>query len=62
MEWPLLIVHLERLLPRRLINCLRLLPSLIVPSLMHVLIVVSISYNIVVTTLIAKKVRIHSGK
>ncbi|KAL4287370.1 hypothetical protein AHAS_Ahas19G0179400 [Arachis hypogaea] len=35
------------LLPRRLINPLRLLPSLIVPSLMHVTIVVPISYNII---------------
>ncbi|KAL4287457.1 hypothetical protein AHAS_Ahas19G0188100 [Arachis hypogaea] len=35
------------LLPRRLINPLRLLPSLIVPSLMHILIVAPISYNII---------------
>ncbi|KAL4329591.1 hypothetical protein AHAS_Ahas13G0315400 [Arachis hypogaea] len=35
------------LLPRRLINPLRLLPSLIVPSLMHILIVASIPYNII---------------
>ncbi|KAL4391143.1 hypothetical protein AHAS_Ahas03G0215600 [Arachis hypogaea] len=35
------------LLLRRLINPLRLLPSLIVPSLMHVTIVVPISYNII---------------
>ncbi|KAL4287302.1 hypothetical protein AHAS_Ahas19G0172600 [Arachis hypogaea] len=35
------------LLPIRLINPLRLLPSLIVPSLMHILIVASISYNII---------------
>ncbi|KAL4276329.1 hypothetical protein AHAS_Ahas20G0196300 [Arachis hypogaea] len=35
------------LLPIRLINPLRLLPSLIVPSLMHILIVVSITYNII---------------
>ncbi|KAL4286904.1 hypothetical protein AHAS_Ahas19G0132800 [Arachis hypogaea] len=35
------------LLPRRVINSLRLLPSLIVPSLMHVVIVVPISYNII---------------
>ncbi|KAL4315477.1 hypothetical protein AHAS_Ahas15G0189000 [Arachis hypogaea] len=37
----------RRLLPRRLINPLRLLPSLIVPSVMHVVIVASISYNII---------------
>ncbi|KAL4344693.1 hypothetical protein AHAS_Ahas11G0203900 [Arachis hypogaea] len=37
----------RRLLPRRLINPLRLLPSLIVPSLMHILIVAPISYNII---------------
>ncbi|KAL4391201.1 hypothetical protein AHAS_Ahas03G0221400 [Arachis hypogaea] len=37
-----------RLLPRRLINPLRLLPSLVVPkSLMHITIVVPISYNII---------------
>ncbi|KAL4315446.1 hypothetical protein AHAS_Ahas15G0185900 [Arachis hypogaea] len=35
------------LLPRRLINPLRLLPSLIVPSLMHILSEAFISYNIV---------------
>ncbi|KAL4344513.1 hypothetical protein AHAS_Ahas11G0185900 [Arachis hypogaea] len=35
------------LLPRRLINSLRLLPPLIVPSLMHILIVAPISYNII---------------
>ncbi|KAL4373183.1 hypothetical protein AHAS_Ahas05G0056300 [Arachis hypogaea] len=37
----------RRLFPRRVINSLRLLPSLIVPSLMHILIVASISYNII---------------
>ncbi|KAL4365820.1 hypothetical protein AHAS_Ahas07G0144300 [Arachis hypogaea] len=35
------------LLPTRLIKPLRLHPSLIVPSLMHILIVAFISYNIV---------------
>ncbi|KAL4276618.1 hypothetical protein AHAS_Ahas20G0225200 [Arachis hypogaea] len=35
------------LLPRRLINPLRLLPSLIVPSLMRIVIIVPISYNII---------------
>ncbi|KAL4276369.1 hypothetical protein AHAS_Ahas20G0200300 [Arachis hypogaea] len=35
------------LLPRRLINPLRLLPSLIVPSLMHIIIIVPIPYNII---------------
>ncbi|KAL4316014.1 hypothetical protein AHAS_Ahas15G0242700 [Arachis hypogaea] len=35
------------LLPRRLINPLRLIPSLIVPSLMHILIVAPIYYNII---------------
>ncbi|KAL4344520.1 hypothetical protein AHAS_Ahas11G0186600 [Arachis hypogaea] len=35
------------LLPRRVINPLRLLPSLIVPSLMHIVIVAPISYNII---------------
>ncbi|KAL4315984.1 hypothetical protein AHAS_Ahas15G0239700 [Arachis hypogaea] len=51
LEWLLLIVHLGRLLPRRLINSLRLLPSLIVPSLMYVVSTIPILYNIVVTTL-----------
>ncbi|KAL4315588.1 hypothetical protein AHAS_Ahas15G0200100 [Arachis hypogaea] len=37
----------RRLLPRRVINPLRLSPPLIVPSLMHILIVVPISYNII---------------
>ncbi|KAL4315839.1 hypothetical protein AHAS_Ahas15G0225200 [Arachis hypogaea] len=35
------------LLPRRVINHLRLLPPLIVPSLMHIPIEASISYNII---------------
>ncbi|KAL4287452.1 hypothetical protein AHAS_Ahas19G0187600 [Arachis hypogaea] len=35
------------LLPRRLINPLRLLPSLIIPPLMYILIVVPIPYNII---------------
>ncbi|KAL4287389.1 hypothetical protein AHAS_Ahas19G0181300 [Arachis hypogaea] len=61
-SWIVPIRYWRRLLPRWLINSLRLLSSLIVPSLMHVVIVASIFYNIVVTTLIAKKVRIHDGK
>ncbi|KAL4306612.1 hypothetical protein AHAS_Ahas16G0195700 [Arachis hypogaea] len=35
------------LLPRRVINPLRLLPPLIVPSLMHIVIVAPIFYNII---------------
>ncbi|KAL4287699.1 hypothetical protein AHAS_Ahas19G0212300 [Arachis hypogaea] len=35
------------LLPRRVINPLRFLPPLIVPSLMHMVIVAPISYNII---------------
>ncbi|KAL4397055.1 hypothetical protein AHAS_Ahas01G0153600 [Arachis hypogaea] len=35
------------LLPRRLINPLRLLPSLISKSLMHIVIIVPIPYNII---------------
>ncbi|KAL4329320.1 hypothetical protein AHAS_Ahas13G0288300 [Arachis hypogaea] len=46
LEWLLFIVHWRRLLPRGLIKSLRFLPPLIVPSLMQVLIVASISYNI----------------
>ncbi|KAL4315491.1 hypothetical protein AHAS_Ahas15G0190400 [Arachis hypogaea] len=37
----------RRLLPRRLSICLRLLSPLIVPSLMHILIVISTSCNII---------------
>ncbi|KAL4276041.1 hypothetical protein AHAS_Ahas20G0167500 [Arachis hypogaea] len=59
-EW-LLIVHWRWLLPRGLIKSLWLLPSLIFPSLMHILIVISSSCNIVVTKLIAKGVRVHSS-
>ncbi|KAL4276414.1 hypothetical protein AHAS_Ahas20G0204800 [Arachis hypogaea] len=62
LEWFLLIIHWWRLLPWKLIKCLRLLPPLVVPSLMHVTIVISISYNIVRTKLIAKRMRIHSVK
>ncbi|KAL4316339.1 hypothetical protein AHAS_Ahas15G0275200 [Arachis hypogaea] len=61
-SWIIPIRNRRRLLPRRLINPLRLLPPLIIPSLMHILIVISTSYNIVITTLIAKMVRIHSSK
>ncbi|KAL4276849.1 hypothetical protein AHAS_Ahas20G0248300 [Arachis hypogaea] len=60
-EWLLLIVHWWGLLPIGLIICIWLLPPLIVPSLMHILIEASISYNIVLITLIAK-VRIHNEK
>ncbi|KAL4374114.1 hypothetical protein AHAS_Ahas05G0149400 [Arachis hypogaea] len=59
MEWFLLIVHGRRLFPRSLIISTWILPPSIVPSLMHVLNVVSISYNIVRTTLIAHVMRIH---
>ncbi|KAL4396601.1 hypothetical protein AHAS_Ahas01G0108200 [Arachis hypogaea] len=54
MEWLLLIVHWRGLLPRGLMKSLWLLPSLIVPSLMQAFIVISTSYNIIVTKLIAK--------
>ncbi|KAL4287682.1 hypothetical protein AHAS_Ahas19G0210600 [Arachis hypogaea] len=62
MEWLLLIVHWRRLLPRGLIKSLWLLPSLIVPSLMQAFIVISTSYNITVTKLIVKGIKIHSNK
>ncbi|KAL4337261.1 hypothetical protein AHAS_Ahas12G0092500 [Arachis hypogaea] len=58
-EW-LLIVTWRWLLPRGLIKSLWLLPSLIVPSLIQAFIVISSSYNMIVTRLIAKGVRIHS--
>ncbi|KAL4276276.1 hypothetical protein AHAS_Ahas20G0191000 [Arachis hypogaea] len=60
LEWFLLIVSGWRLLPRGLIKSLWLLPSLIVPSLMQASIVISSSYNMIGTKLIAKWVRIHS--
>ncbi|KAL4391539.1 hypothetical protein AHAS_Ahas03G0255200 [Arachis hypogaea] len=47
LEGLLVIVCWWRLLPRGLIKSLQLLPSLVVPTLMHVLIVASISCNIV---------------
>ncbi|KAL4276285.1 hypothetical protein AHAS_Ahas20G0191900 [Arachis hypogaea] len=47
LEWLLLIISWWRLLPRGLSISLRLLPPLIVPSLMHILIVASIPYNII---------------
>ncbi|KAL4344590.1 hypothetical protein AHAS_Ahas11G0193600 [Arachis hypogaea] len=41
-------IRIQRLLlPRRVINPLRLLPPLIVPSLMHILIIAPIPYNII---------------
>ncbi|KAL4365647.1 hypothetical protein AHAS_Ahas07G0127000 [Arachis hypogaea] len=62
LEWLLVIVCWRRLLPRGLIKSLWLLPSLVVPSLMHVLIVISSSCNMIITKLIAKGVRVHSSK
>ncbi|KAL4350593.1 hypothetical protein AHAS_Ahas10G0157500 [Arachis hypogaea] len=47
LEWLSFIVCWWRLLPRGLIKSLWLLPSLIVPSLMHILIVAFIPYNII---------------
>ncbi|KAL4356700.1 hypothetical protein AHAS_Ahas09G0112900 [Arachis hypogaea] len=61
-EWLLVIVCWRRLLPRGLIKSLWLLPPLILPSFMHVLIVISSSCNMIITKLIAKGVRIHSRK
>ncbi|KAL4306572.1 hypothetical protein AHAS_Ahas16G0191700 [Arachis hypogaea] len=49
-----------RLLPRGLIKSLWLLPSMIIPSLMQAFIIISSSYNMIVTKLIAKGVSIHS--
>ncbi|KAL4374197.1 hypothetical protein AHAS_Ahas05G0157700 [Arachis hypogaea] len=62
LEWHLVIICWWRLLPRGLIKSLWLLPSLILPSLMHIFIVASIPYNIIVTTLVAKWVIIHNSK
>ncbi|KAL4315988.1 hypothetical protein AHAS_Ahas15G0240100 [Arachis hypogaea] len=63
-SWIVPIRNWRKLLPRRLSICLRLLPPLIVPSLMHTSIkaFISISYNIVSTKLIAKRMRIQSSK
>ncbi|KAL4381827.1 hypothetical protein AHAS_Ahas04G0172400 [Arachis hypogaea] len=61
MEFLLLIIHWRQFLPRGLIKSLSLFPSLIVPSLMQAFIVISTSYNIIVTKLIAKGVRIHGN-
>ncbi|KAL4293701.1 hypothetical protein AHAS_Ahas18G0154400 [Arachis hypogaea] len=52
---------LEGLLPRGLIKSLWLLPSLIIPTLMHVLVIAPIPCNIIGTKLIATGVRIHSS-
>ncbi|KAL4357081.1 hypothetical protein AHAS_Ahas09G0151000 [Arachis hypogaea] len=60
-EWLLVIVHWRGLLPRGLIKSLRLLPSLIIPTLMHVLIIASIPYNNIGTKLETRGVRIHSS-
>ncbi|KAL4371520.1 hypothetical protein AHAS_Ahas06G0174000 [Arachis hypogaea] len=46
-EWLFLVTHWRGLLPRGLIKSLWRLPSLIVPTLMHVFIVISSSCNIV---------------
>ncbi|KAL4329433.1 hypothetical protein AHAS_Ahas13G0299600 [Arachis hypogaea] len=62
MELLLLIVCWWRLLPKWLIISLRFFTPLIVPTLMHVLIIISTSYNIIVTTLIDKGVKIHGSK
>ncbi|KAL4397036.1 hypothetical protein AHAS_Ahas01G0151700 [Arachis hypogaea] len=53
---------LEGLLIRGLIKSLWLLPSLIVPTMVHVVIIISSSCNIIITTLVAKGVRVHSRK
>ncbi|KAL4329258.1 hypothetical protein AHAS_Ahas13G0282100 [Arachis hypogaea] len=52
---------LEEVVAKR-VDHKHIVPPLIVPSLMHTPIVISISYNIVRTKLIAKWVRIHSKK
>ncbi|KAL4329327.1 hypothetical protein AHAS_Ahas13G0289000 [Arachis hypogaea] len=62
LEWFLHMLSWWRLLPRGLSISLRLLPPLIVPTLMHVFIVGFIPYNIIGTKLIAKGVRIHNNK
>jgi len=46
-EWLLLMAHWRMLLPKGLIKSSWLLPSLIVPTLMHVPIMASIPYNII---------------
>ncbi|KAL4350579.1 hypothetical protein AHAS_Ahas10G0156100 [Arachis hypogaea] len=56
------VVPWKVLLPKGLIRSSWLLPSLIFPTLMAVLIVISSSCNIIVTRIIAKGVRVHSSE
>ncbi|KAL4300464.1 hypothetical protein AHAS_Ahas17G0203500 [Arachis hypogaea] len=60
-EWLLVIAHWRGLSPRGLIKSLWLLPSLIIPTLMHVLIIAPIPYYNIGTKLKATWVRIHSS-
>ncbi|KAL4381161.1 hypothetical protein AHAS_Ahas04G0105800 [Arachis hypogaea] len=50
------------LLPKGLISSSWLRPSLITLTLMHIPVIASSSYKIVVTRLIAKGVRVHSSR
>ncbi|KAL4307167.1 hypothetical protein AHAS_Ahas16G0251200 [Arachis hypogaea] len=60
-EWLLVTAHWRGLLPRGLIKSLWILPSLILPTLMPIFIIVSIPYNNIGTKLETRRVRIHSS-
>ena len=61
-EWSPSMVSRRVLLPKGLIRSSWLHPSLIALTLMHIPVIASSSYNIVVTRLIAKGVRVHSSR
>ena len=60
-EWSLSMVSWKVLLPKGLIKSSWLSPSLIVLTLMHVLVIASISFNNIRTKLKASGVRTHSN-
>ncbi|KAL4315879.1 hypothetical protein AHAS_Ahas15G0229200 [Arachis hypogaea] len=60
-KWLLVIAHWRGLLPRGLIKSLWLLPSLILPTLKPIFIIVSIPFNNIRTKLETRGVRIHSS-
>ncbi|KAL4357694.1 hypothetical protein AHAS_Ahas09G0212300 [Arachis hypogaea] len=52
----------EEVVAMKIVHILETLPPLIFPSLIHILIEIFTSYNIVRTKLIVKRVRIHGNK
>ncbi|KAL4350286.1 hypothetical protein AHAS_Ahas10G0126800 [Arachis hypogaea] len=61
-EWSSSMISWKVLLPKGLIRSSWLRPSLIALTLMHIPVIASSSCNIVVTRLIAKRVRVHGSK